>query len=182
MNLYDRTLAKKYAVAFLRVYNTHVTQEYYAALKDMYIFLNKEKEVMHYLQLPILDDAKTRCIDMLAQAYGVLEIRNLFDLLHDAQRVYLLPLIIWWIIRLYERRHAIMRFSIKSSHSLKDDDLNTIRSFLAAMTHASIAYTYEVDSRLIAGIRLQSDELLWENSVSKKLREARHLLAQRNSL
>ena len=66
-------------------------------------------------------------------------------------------------------RNKIARVKISSSHDITQQDLDAIERFLVNQTGLSIIYTYAIDKKLIAGIRLQSNTLLWECSINKQL-------------
>ena len=74
-----------------------------------------------------------------------------------------------WIVELYEERAGIELFEVSTSVSLDDGDRETIVQFLTEKTNHTIIIKQEQDDELIAGIRLQSTQHLWEYSIRKQL-------------
>ena len=54
---------------------------------------------------------------------------------------------------------------------LSMNDKEQIEQFLVRATGHTNIYKYKVDNALIAGVRLQSETLLWEHSIAKQLRQ-----------
>jgi len=61
-----------------------------------------------------------------------------------------------------------MIFNITSSHHLDISDLEIIEKFLAFKTGKKIISHHNLNKKLIAGIRLESNTLLWEYSIYKQ--------------
>jgi F0F1-type ATP synthase delta subunit len=63
-----------------------------------------------------------------------------------------------------------MPFSIKSAQALSNNQLDSVKKYLATKTGRSIIATTAVDKELIAGIRAQSSTFLLEYSLAQQLR------------
>jgi F0F1-type ATP synthase delta subunit len=72
---------------------------------------------------------------------------------------------------LFKERAGIHDFVIKSAVALSQQEKDQIEKFLARKTGQDNIYTYHVDTRLIAGVRLRSQTLLWEHSIAQQLRQ-----------
>lgn len=82
----------------------------------------------------------------------------------------LFPRVVSNFFRLYRERHAVILCKIMSSHELSDDQKQVVEGFLHRQTQRKIVYTAAVDRELIAGIRIQGESFLWEQSVAHRLR------------
>ena len=96
-------------------------------------------------------------------------------LVHD-KRAPLMSRVLKELVALYRKKHTIVFFEITSSHGLTHEQLDNIEQFLARKTGCDIIYKYEVDTTLIAGLRLQSDAFVWEYSIRKQLENMRGLI------
>ena len=166
-------LAKKYAEAFLNVFDASLSREDIARVQDIVGFLAVHKKVLFFLRLSHIDDEiKVKALEELC--IHIPDKKPFFRLIRqlvEDSRGYLIYQVLYELIALYRQRHHIMAFSFKSSHPLSHDELVKIEQFLARQTGDDIIYTYSQDASLIAGIRLQSKTVLWESSIRKKLRE-----------
>ena len=82
------------------------------------------------------------------------------------------------IAGLYEERQGIEAFTISSSAPLEKNDLEKIYTFLADQTHHTITCDAIQDKQLIGGIRMKSEQHLWEYSIKKQLARIRAQLSE----
>jgi F0F1-type ATP synthase delta subunit len=97
-------------------------------------------------------------------------------LLISQQRVFIFADVLHHLGDLYKIKKKSSFFHIRTSHSLSKKELGSIEQFLKEATNTQIMYEHHIDKRLIAGIRLESDTLLWEYSVNKILNRMRQSL------
>lgn len=173
MNIQEHFVAKKYAQAFLNLFINSISLDDYYNLVSAEQFLTIHKKAFFFLSLSHIEQStKIRLLEKVMQKFGVvLSINNLVRLLLNDKRLFLLGEIVRQLCSLYRKRKNIELFSIVSSHALQEKDLSVIQQFLATNTGCDIMYTYTVDTRLIAGVRVQSDLLVWEYSIAKQLRD-----------
>jgi F0F1-type ATP synthase delta subunit len=62
-----------------------------------------------------------------------------------------------------------MQWHLHTSHYLEKNDLTPIITMLSLKTKMTILFNHRIDSSLIAGIRAESNNFLWEISVKKKI-------------
>jgi ATP synthase F1 delta subunit len=164
-------VTRKYAEAFLRVFGRHLTYADITKMEAAYRSLSSRKHILFFLQLPHLDNpTKSSMIeDLLAHLMMPAIFLQLFMLLVNDNRVFYIPHVLFFIIQLYKRSHAIESFAIMSTHDLNAQQKERIKYFLSSRTGSSIMCSYAIDKSLIAGIRMQSSEHMWEYSVRKQL-------------
>jgi len=92
-------------------------------------------------------------------------------MLLNTDRIILLPDILLYIIDLYDHEQGIIFFNITTPSELSKDNKKLIILFLETMTKRKILCNYAVDLSLIGGLRAQSKEFLYENSIRKKLKQ-----------
>ncbi len=177
MNRHEEILARRYAKAFLNVYGDQITQDGYHAIVLALRFLKENREIITYFKFPRMHEEKKQAIQKLVKMFALPErFISLTNLLCKQQRLYLLVVVLKVLLELYRKEKGIMEFSIKSSHELSELQVKEIQQFLSIKTGKIIFYHYALDKQLIAGIRLMSHSLLWEQSIAQQLRSAEQRL------
>ena len=178
MNIQEVILSRKYATAFLNLFIDKLSVTDYDTIVRAAVFLKEEPRLVSYFKLPRVDAVKKKVIDRLFKEFKLpLILKKLTDLLMRDQRLFLLPQVLKSMEQLYRQRKGIMAFKVSSSYTLTKKQLENIEDLLATKTGKHIEYEHKVDNGLIAGIRLQSDTVLWEYSIARQLSEAQRLLS-----
>lgn len=169
-------LAYKYANAFLNVYSDRLNDGDIKSINNILQFLPKHPRLLFLLQVPLIKKAiKEKWLVSFCEQFNVgAPFKNLITLLLSHRRVFLLPAILNAIVNSYQKRHHIENIVIKSSIPLPVSYRHDIESFIKHYINGVHYYHYEVDPTLIAGIRIQSDTILWEYSMNKRLRDIAH--------
>lgn len=178
MNPTYAPLARKYAVAFLNVAGNKFEQKDLKALETVTIFFIANRTIALLFNLPgIKKNTINQVLEKLFGEFGTKELlKRLVALLLQHHRAFLLPDVLHQISDVYKQRTGIAQFQVHSSHALDEQQLQAALTFLGRITGKQVLYEYRVDSSLIAGLRLQSDTLLWEHSVKKQLLSAAQAL------
>jgi ATP synthase F1 delta subunit len=185
MKVVSEITAKKYALAFLNLYESQITQLFLKNITLFESFLNHHPEINAYFLLSLISKKQQDKFinELIAQFDLNAHVHSLITTLIAHKRFFLLPLILDRIIQIYNKQHRIIECVIKSSHDLSNDDKNKLLSFASCLLEsASIKAQFVVSPELICGIRIQSDSLLWEQSINKTLQQAEYLLFQRAQL
>jgi F-type H+-transporting ATPase subunit delta len=179
MDVKSTVLSRKYADAFLNLYMDSVTDEMITQLEELSAYLKSHKSSLVFFGLHhIAVEEKLRLFETIVEhTKPSIFTRNLFRLLIRHNRVVLCPHIIDMICTLYRKRKNIMMFDVQTSHSLGTRDIECIRTFLNKKTNKRTVCTQRINQKLIAGIRLQSETLLWEYSINKQLKTLAQLIA-----
>jgi len=165
-------LVRKYAYAFYNVYGDTLTKNDIEHYEEAIEFLRSRQRALFLLKIPTLREAiKWEGLTSLCKRFSLPSAtHNLIRVLLKAQCSYVIGDILAQIVDIYKERRGIHDFVVSSSCELSDTMRSTIENFLAARVEGDIIYTYMIDKKLIAGVRLQSDTLLWECSLNKQLR------------
>ncbi len=162
--------AKRYAQAFLNLFT--LTQTDITNIKKAFDFLDHHREIFSLLKVPLLDSQiKENALKeyLLIQFSLPASFQQLIHVLVEQRRTYLIQMILLEMIHLFEDQQGLESFTIASSTALNDTELEKIKAFLATHTHHNIICTPLVDTDLIAGVRMQSNNHLWEYSIRKQL-------------
>ena len=181
MNIEQLLLAKKYAIAFLNIFEDVVDFNTYQAIEKMLHFFKHNRQAIVVLTMPNLEiAAKLELLEKIVDFYHAPKesVMKLASLLIKQQRLLLFPSVLLQIVRVYRERNQLASFTFCASHELSHDETAILSQFLAQKINKNILYNAVIDKELIAGIRLQSDTWLWEYSVEKQLRAIEHSLYQ----
>ncbi|OQA36313.1 MAG: ATP synthase subunit delta [Candidatus Dependentiae bacterium ADurb.Bin331] len=182
MKIEYASLIHKYVRAFLNVYAQQLDTVQVKKIGQINAFFKTHPQTIFFLKLPVQFNAiKEAMIKKIVDQLNIsVSVQSLISLLLKQQRLFLLPHICARIEREFEQQQGIMRFIITSSHVLSEKQQQSITHFLAKKTGKKIERIQKIDPKLIAGVRLQSDTLLWEYSIAKQLRDAERLLSDGN--
>jgi F-type H+-transporting ATPase subunit delta len=167
-------IAKRYARAFLNVYS--MTDFELKKLQEAIDFLTQHPEIGVFLKIPLLAPEIKR--DALKQSIvEKFDLPKSFELIIEVlvrkKRSELLLLVLEQIRNSYQEQRNIQLFTIASSSALTDEQKKILEQYLVNATGATITTNFEVDKKLIAGIRMSSDELQWEYSIAQQLKKIR---------
>lgn len=172
MNIQESRLAQLYATAFLNIYCTSITEDIYNKLIKTRLFLLENPDYLFIYKLPRhFNLVKKQIINKLLEQFDLPAIfYKLTELLLETDRLALLPLVLHHILLGYEERNYLMPTVITSSSSISEKQARIIQDVIKQVSGKKILPKYRIDTKLIAGIRIQSNTLLWEYSVAKQLR------------
>ncbi len=170
-------LAKRYAQAFLNLFS--LLPEYIEKINASISYFSNHAELFSLLKVPLLDPRlKVNALeDCLISRFALpSEFKQLIQLLVKQKRSYLIADVLKQIVEIYQSRQGIELFTISSCPELGSLQQKTITDFLNDKTHHTIVCQMKLDKNLIAGIRMQSGEHLWEYSVKQQLARIQALI------
>lgn len=174
-----RQVVKKYARAFLYTYAALLVPDDYKNLVVYSKFL-KKKSIGYFLvtQVTAMPEEKIAlfmkifthtCPDATSALKTAVE--KLVTILITHERIFLLPDILAVIqLRLFNQigyQHTV----VATSHEIPDHDKKEIIESFKKLTGKKIDAEFLVDPELIAGIRIISQDYIWESSLSRHLKK-----------
>lgn len=170
--------AKKYAVAYLNVFGDQHTFEDFCSMWRASQFLLEHHSLLFYLSLSMIHEVdKKRFIDMFFEKFHLFDsLKQLFYLLLQNKHVFLATDVLRDIYGLYKIQHNISDLQVISSSDLSEEKIEEIKNFFTKLSGQHVVVRYSVNPGLIAGIRLQTDTLLWEYSIAQQLRKLKQEL------
>lgn len=165
-------LAQKYAHAFINVFGSVISYDEVRYGGQAASYLYHHRRALFLLKISTLDDeVKRKGLRELCQKFKLpAAFETLIDLLLHDGRAYLFAAVLDVLVLTYRKVHAIAEFHVTSASVLKPDTRVFLEKFMNGKTTSTNFYTYDLNQSLIAGVRMQSDTLLWEYSIDKKLR------------
>ena len=170
-------LAIKYAQAYLGIWDSVLDFALIEKINEAAYFLYKNRRVLFLLQVPLIPrKIKEEALQDFCIRFELPDsIHKLIVLLLDHKRGDLIAAVFKAIVVQYKKRHAITTFFVSSTLPLTESQCVTIEQFMNQKIVGTKLFHYTIDSTLIAGIRIQSDTLLWEYSIAKRLRTISHI-------
>jgi F-type H+-transporting ATPase subunit delta len=167
----NNNITQKYAKAFMAVFPKSFTFTDVKKIEITQKFLQTHKQILLFLQLPQFDQEKKQ--SMIADLISHFSLPDHFStiilLLIEHKRSFYIPAVLSSIIQLYKKQTNSIEFFIKSTHNLNEQHIELVKQFLGQLLNKNIIGTPSIDTSLIAGIRLQSDNYLWEYSIRKHI-------------
>jgi F-type H+-transporting ATPase subunit delta len=175
--LIDRNISQKYAKAFMAIFPKAITFADIGKINTAHKFLQNHKQTLLFLQLPRFNQEtkKSMVLDLLGHFSLPEQLSAIITLLIKHDRAPYIPDVLLCINQLYKKQTNSMTFSCKSAHALTEKQIETIKQFLGNLVHKNIIAEPSLDRSLIAGLRLQSNEYLWEYSIRKHLQTLHEL-------
>jgi F-type H+-transporting ATPase subunit delta len=166
----EAIIARRYAQAFVKSF-PDASLSILEKIKAFQHFFITHKSFVAYLSLACIPmHIKKEFLKELSKHYSFQEfLIPLIDLLAEHKRIFLLPAILSYMHQLYKDLLGVMEWSIISYPVLNPQNLNSIQHFLESQTGKKVLYTYQVDKSVIAGIRAQSTDFLWDYSLNNIL-------------
>lgn len=184
MNVKESVMAKKYANAFVNLYFDEFTDTFLRKLTNLADFFKKNRYAYVYLRIPTISRrVKTEALDKIASAFKLeIEIKKLMYALLDNDRISILDTVLNYIQVVYRFREGIEIFKSISSHPLAQEEKEKVKLFIKNNTKNKILIKFLVDEKLIIGLRIQSNDFLWERSIEKQLNDIKKFMLRRAGL
>lgn len=168
----DKNIAKKYAQAFINVFPKAFGFGDLKKIEAAQFFLQTHKRTLFFLQLPQFDQERKN--SMVADLIDYFSLPQGFTaiilLLIEHNRSFYIPDVLLWITKLYKDQINSAEFSIQTAQPVDDKQIESIKQFLSHLTHKKIIGVPSINTSLIAGLRLQSNDHLWEYSIRKHIK------------
>ena len=168
----DKIVAKKYAKAFMAVFPKSFVLGDIKKIEAAQTFLQTHKRTLFFLQLPqfTLERKKSMVADLIDYFSLPHDFAALILLLIQHDRSYYIPDVLLCITQLYKEQIGSVEFSIQSPQVMSGNHIESIKQFLGHLLNKKIIGIPSIDTSLIAGLRLQSNDYLWEYSIRKQMR------------
>ena len=165
-------LSKKYAQAYYNAYSHSVEPSSIQALLQASNFLSHSKEILFLLGYGVLDSQEVkRCMQLFIQRFSLPQtIEKICMLLLAHNRIFLLESVLHDICCIYKKEHNEIDVTVSTAHQLLPEQIVELTEFFASYSKGKVFMNVVHDPSLIAGIRMQSETWLWEDSVAKKIR------------
>jgi len=169
----DRTLAKRYAAALLKVTDaegsTEETESLLLALKDAYLAQKDFRDVLSQPRVPRA--AKKRLLAKIFEGKAKKSFTDFLQFLVDKNRQDIIPDIADMFDRLADASKGVVKITVKSWKPLSDAQRNTLQSKLERLTGKKIAIDARVDPAVRGGMLVMYGDTVIDGSVAHRLKE-----------
>jgi F-type H+-transporting ATPase subunit delta len=181
MSMFPSPLAYKYARAFLDTVGKEISPQAIQALSSVAQELEGRRDAFLYGSLA-LDSQRYECIRILIQFLDKFSLGRilspLVELLAKHKRLPMLAGVLKAIVDIYKRDHKIISVTVTSAQELNSGQKSILEKIIARRFGERLEIIYKLDKILIAGIRVEADGLLWEDTVAHRMQSMRSALAR----
>lgn len=163
--------ANKYAIAYTNLYISELNDNSVQVLLSLATFLKHNSSFCAYLSIPSLDLAsKQSFIKKLCEIFKLTQNQcTLINLLIKNKKIDLLASVLQRIVVHYNNRRGVTKVSVLTSHVVSEDQKIMITRFIANKLKLKATIDFMLSKKLICGIRIKSENVLWEKSIVKYL-------------
>ena len=105
-------------------------------------------------------------------------IKNFLGVLVTKRRIFFIKKIFINFLSLTSKRRGELKASLVSSKSLTSEELESLSKDLSKTVGAPIALDYEVDEKLIGGLKMQIGSLMIDTSIKNKLKKYEQIMLE----
>jgi F-type H+-transporting ATPase subunit delta len=167
----DRTLAKRYAAALLRVTDaegsTEETEAVLIALRDAWRAQRGFRDMMVSPKVP--RTAKKGLFRKALAGTARESLLRFLDLLVDKNRAVIVPEVAEMFDRLADASHGVVRVKVRSWKPLSDAQRATLSDKLVRITGKKIQIEAETDAALRGGLQLRIGDSVVDGTVAHRL-------------
>lgn len=168
----EKARAKKYAIAFLNLFGSQMVPEDIERIADAAAFLSDHRRAVFLLKVPVIPEKiKKEGLQDFCDRFGLKgEVARLINVLLAHKLPTLLLPVLEGIVAEYNRRRNQVIVTISSAVALDKEQKKILEQFADEQFPGKKTYQYRLDKTLIAGVRLQSETMMWEYSIDNYLR------------
>ncbi len=171
-------IIKKYTRAFLQIYKEHLQPVDLEALSAFAYFLKHHHTLAFFAHHAIVEHEKQVVLYIKAFSYKapharpelIQAVEQLITILADHERLSFLPGIISLIVLRFFNVIGYQHATIITADAVTVDQQKEIIESFKALTGKKIDAEFEVDPQLIAGMKIISQDYLWESTFAQKIK------------
>jgi F0F1-type ATP synthase delta subunit len=172
-------IAKKYAAAFVHIYQDALSRADVIAIKNAGDVLQSNSRVLFFFKISVIPEQMKQelILNWLYQHQVPSDIHTLVDLLLHDKRLSLLGQVLQGISLLWKQNKGIMPVVVRTSHPVSPEQKMVIECYCKTLIkNKTLEYSYKQDPRLQVGICVQSSSLRWEKSLRSLLHDIRSVI------
>lgn len=174
------SLPIKYATAFFNVYGDNLVDSDFWLIKKAALYLANNRGTLDHLNL-YKKSEQLRLIPIILKHFELpIDFNNLLMLLQRHKRIVMLPDILSEIATIFLFKSNKIFFRIESYPALLPAQIQSAVEYLQQQTNCEILYECVENKELITGLRMQSKQLLYENTIKDKLQKIHRKLIRQH--
>jgi F0F1-type ATP synthase delta subunit len=171
-------IIKRYTRAFLQIYKEQLQPVDLEALSAFAYFLKHHHTLAFFAHHSIIEPEKQvalyikafSCKAPRARPELIRAVEQLITILISHDRLVLLPAIIALIVLRFFKVIGYQHASITTAIAVTDAQKKDIIESFRALTDKKIDAEFEIDPQLIAGVKIVSQDYLWESTLAQKIK------------
>lgn len=180
MGIKTWNLSLKYAKAFFNLYGSELTDADFWLIKKAIHFLVQNGPILNYFSLHQSPEQQALTAIFLARLKLRASFGQLLWLLQKQKRIGLLPNVLKCVLYVFLHRRKKIYFKLHSYPALSPTQTEQVVKYLSQTTEMQILYESYEDPNLIAGIKMQSEQFLYDDTLSGRLQRIRRKLVRQN--
>lgn len=175
MNIAQKVLARRYAIAYVNTFDQQLDKDNIAFIKQAIPFFKRHAKALYFLTLPniTVEHKVAAMTKIIHKLHLPTSLNQLLEVLIGHKRTSLWCVILDVTVSYYYEKHNIVDVVVESFPELCDSDKQLVEQSCASLIKQDMLYSYQLCPELIAGLRMTTDNLMWEYSIAKKLRMVR---------
>jgi len=166
-------IARRYAQAFIHCFSPLFSSDIIDTLHETSLVLEKQKKQFFFIDLFFMRTSEQKAVEktIVEQLPPIPAMQQLVHLLMVDKRLALLPRVIKYVTQLLLQQQRIMPITIETFPELREQEKEQLISAFSRKIGYQLRPTFVVNKNLIAGIKMKSATLLWEQSIDQQLRK-----------
>lgn len=163
--------SKKYAKAFLQEFHDSLTIDQVQNFKTVIKFFKQHSDFLSIVSV-LASRYPESCtlLEELKNHFGLpASVEKLIQVLIAHKKLHIFSEVLQDIYCLYMLKNNILEVTIATAAALEEDQKQKFEEFFKKLSGKKIISSAIIDESLIAGIRMQSDLFLWENSIKSRI-------------
>lgn len=180
MDIKSGRLALKYAQAFFNLHGSGLQEQDFWLIKQTARVLITQSSILSYFNA-LRPSERERFNHIFLNFFGLKNhFQSLLSLLQKHQRIELLPAILQAINELILAKNKQMFFNISTYPALLPAQTDQVLIYLKRVTGCDILYEASENTDLIAGLKLQSAQFLYNDTIQNRLQKIHRKLIRQN--
>lgn len=166
-----KKLARLYAAAFLNLHYDQIKDSDSQGLQKAYDFFLNHTQACFLMRLSLIDtDFVKKILQKKRKEFLLPEcFDKLLCLLYAHKRTFLLSYVFQQLISEINKKRQWHHFLISHVATLSQEQKSYLNQWISRQIDGTVICQYQKDTTLIAGIRVQNEKYIWENSIRNRL-------------
>ena len=173
--------AKRYALALYELANENSELELVEKnIKELLVIYNTSEDLKNFIKNPTQSQSnQLEVFDKISTQMSLPKIiKNFLIILVVKRRIFFIKKIFLNFLSLASKRRGELKATLVSSKKLTSEELESLNKDLSKTMGAPIVLDYEVDEKLIGGLKMQVGSLMIDTSIKNKLKKYEKMMLE----
>ena len=173
--------AKRYALALYELANENSELELVEKnIKELLVIYNTNEDLKNFIKNPTQSQStQLEILNRISKQMNLTKIiQNFLSVLVIKRRIFFIKKIFLNFLSLASKRRGELKATLVSSKKLTSEELESLNKDLSKTMGAPIVLDYEVDEKLIGGLKMQVGSLMIDTSIKNKLKKYEKMMLE----